>query len=38
MHLVFVEGCKAHADLVMYGGNATASVAPLAELIRSRSG
>ena len=38
MHLEFVEGCKEHADLVIYGGNASPSVAPLAALIRSRAG
>ncbi len=38
MHLEFVEGCKEHADMVIYGGNPTPSVAPLAELIRSRVG
>ena len=38
MHLEFVEGCKEYADLVIYGGNANPTVAPLAELIRSRAG
>ena len=38
MHLEFVEGCKEHADLVIYGGDAKPLVAPLAELIRSRAG